>query len=93
MVPSKKVNSRNQIILPEIFASLPIAGIDGTLKRKYGRSFVVEKLRGKTGSLSGVQSLVGIYPNSEGEWIAIAIITNGGNSIPEVELAQFLEQQ
>jgi D-alanyl-D-alanine carboxypeptidase/D-alanyl-D-alanine-endopeptidase (penicillin-binding protein 4) len=81
---------REKKFLPEFFASLPIAGIDGTLKRKYHGSDVMERLRGKTGTLSSVQSLVGVYPNDEGEWLSIAIIVNGGHGIPEGELARFL---
>ena len=76
--------------LPEMFASLPIAGVDGTLKRKYEKSDVAERLRGKTGTLNGVQSLVGVYPNDEGEWLGIAVIVNGGHGIPEADLARFL---
>ncbi len=79
-----------KVYLPEIFASIPIAGVDGTLKRKYVHSAVAEKLRGKTGTLNGVQSLVGVFPNAAGEWIAVAVIANGGQGIPEVELARFL---
>ena len=81
---------KEKTILPEFFASLPIAGLDGTLKRKYRSTAVETRLRGKTGSLTGVQSLVGVYPTREGEWIAVAIITNGGHGIPEAELAKFL---
>ncbi len=81
---------REKSFLPEIFASLPIAGVDGTLKRKYQGSDVMERLRGKTGTLSNVQSLVGVYPNHEGEWLSVSIIVNGGHGIPEGELARFL---
>jgi D-alanyl-D-alanine carboxypeptidase/D-alanyl-D-alanine-endopeptidase (penicillin-binding protein 4) len=81
---------KEKTYLPEIFASLPIAGLDGTLRRKYKDTDVFKLLRGKTGSLSGVQSLVGVYPNSEGEWIGVSIIMNGGQGIPELELARFL---
>jgi D-alanyl-D-alanine carboxypeptidase/D-alanyl-D-alanine-endopeptidase (penicillin-binding protein 4) len=85
----KRVHKEKKI-LPELFSSLPIAGLDGTLKRKYRETRVQELLRGKTGTLSGVQSLVGIYPNEEGEWIGIAVIVNGGRGVPESELASFL---
>lgn len=87
-----KVINKEKLVLPEIFASLPIAGMDGTLKRKYLGSDVQDRLRGKTGTLSGVQSLVGIYPNKDGEWLAISILVNGG-SIPERELAKYLASQ
>lgn len=85
-----KVVHRDKLFLPEMFSSLPIAGLDGTLKKKYLRSDVAERLRAKTGTLSGVQSLVGVYPTKEGDWIGIAIITNGSRGIPEVELAKYL---
>jgi D-alanyl-D-alanine carboxypeptidase/D-alanyl-D-alanine-endopeptidase (penicillin-binding protein 4) len=81
---------KEKAFLPEIFASLPIAGVDGTLKRKYQGSGVMERLRGKTGTLSTVQSLVGVYPNDDGEWLSVSIIVNGGHGIPEGELARFL---
>jgi D-alanyl-D-alanine carboxypeptidase/D-alanyl-D-alanine-endopeptidase (penicillin-binding protein 4) len=82
---------KEKVYLPEMFSSLPIAGMDGTLRRKYKDSAVTNLLRGKTGSLSGVQSLVGVYPNGAGEWIGVSIIVNGGRSIPEAELARFLD--
>jgi D-alanyl-D-alanine carboxypeptidase/D-alanyl-D-alanine-endopeptidase (penicillin-binding protein 4) len=77
-------------ILPEMLTSLPLAGIDGTLKKKYNGTLVQGRLRGKTGTLSGVQSLVGIYPTGSGQWIAVSILVNGAQSIPERELANYL---
>ncbi len=85
-----KVVHQEKNTQPEFFASLPIAGRDGTLKRKYVKSDVEEKLRGKTGSLTGVKSLVGVYPNRDSEWIGIALIVNGGADIPEEALSEFL---
>jgi D-alanyl-D-alanine carboxypeptidase/D-alanyl-D-alanine-endopeptidase (penicillin-binding protein 4) len=81
---------REKLYEPEMFTSLPVAALDGTLKRKYVNSPVAQRLRGKTGTLNGVQSLVGIYPTPQGEWIAIAIVTNGGRGIPENDLAKYL---
>jgi len=81
---------KEKLVLPEILASLPIAGTDGTLKKKYIGTDVQGRLRGKTGTLNGVQSLVGIYPTSSGDWVAVAVIANGGHSIPERELADYL---
>ncbi len=81
---------QSKTIMPELYSSLPLAGIDGTLRKKYNGTDVEGLLRGKTGSLTGVQSLVGVYPSKSGDWIAVAIITNQGHAIPERELAQFL---
>jgi D-alanyl-D-alanine carboxypeptidase/D-alanyl-D-alanine-endopeptidase (penicillin-binding protein 4) len=82
-----------KLYLPELFTSLPIASLDGTLKRKYKGTPAAFRLRGKTGTLDGVQSLVGIYPNDNGDWLAVAFIVNGGKLIPEQELGEFLGEQ
>ncbi len=37
-----------KLFLPEMLASLPIAGLDGTLKKKYNHTAVENRLRGKT---------------------------------------------
>jgi D-alanyl-D-alanine carboxypeptidase/D-alanyl-D-alanine-endopeptidase (penicillin-binding protein 4) len=79
-----------KLYLPELFTSLPIAALDGTLKRKYGSTPAAFRLRAKTGTLDNVQSLVGIYPNAEGQWLAVAIVANGKHPIPEKELGEFL---
>lgn len=81
---------QDKSILPEMLTSLPLAGVDGTLKKKYNGMVVQGRLRGKTGTLNGVQSLVGVYPTNSGEWIGISVIVNGGQSIPERELANYL---
>jgi D-alanyl-D-alanine carboxypeptidase/D-alanyl-D-alanine-endopeptidase (penicillin-binding protein 4) len=44
---------------PEINASLPLAGQDGTLRRRFWRTPVQGVMRAKTGTLSGIQSLSG----------------------------------
>ena len=85
--------NQEKLFLPELLSSLPIASLDGTLKRKYVSSPVALRLRAKTGSLNDVQSLVGVYPNQKGKWLGIAIIVNGPRSIPEKELGNYLFTQ
>lgn len=58
----------------EFKASLPIAGVDGTLKKRMQDSTATEKLRAKTGSLSDVSSLSGYTTTADGENIAFSII-------------------
>lgn len=63
--------------MPEFINSLPIAGVDGTLKRrmKNGRSY--RQIRAKTGLLTGVVSLAGYASEDNGPASAFAFIYNG----------------
>ena len=65
--------THEQSTYPEIAASLPLIGVDGTLKQS--RS----KIRGhiKTGSLKGVMAIAGYLPNTSGqEFVVVAIINH-----------------
>jgi D-alanyl-D-alanine carboxypeptidase len=52
---------------PEILAALPIAYRDGTLKNRFAVSDMQEKVRAKTGSMSGLNHLAGIVRGQDGE--------------------------
>ena len=65
--------------LEELFRrSLAVAGVDGTLRRRYTGSVARGKVLGKTGTLTGIVSLAGILTAGERE-LAFSIITNGHN--------------
>ena len=51
---------RDFLAQPEIFASLGISGMDGTLRRRTKHPQLIQNIRGKTGSLSGISTLSGI---------------------------------
>ncbi len=61
-------------IQAEFKTSLPIAAMDGTLENRMRNSPAAEKLRAKTGSLSGVSALSGYTTTADGEKIAFSII-------------------
>jgi len=63
-------------ILPELLASLPIAGRDGTLSRRMKGTKAFGRLRAKTGSLDGVSALVGIVQSQGGELLAFSVLMN-----------------
>ena len=63
---------------PEIFqplyASLPIAGIDGTLQFRMKEGKAYRNVRAKTGSVTGVSSLAGYVKAGNGHMLSFAII-------------------
>ena len=61
-------------LMPEYLASLPIAGVNGTLKNRM-QGMVAEKvLRAKTGTLSGVSTLAGYTVTADDEVFAFGIL-------------------
>lgn len=62
---------------PEFMKSLPIAGIDGTLKNRMRDSSAERWVRAKTGFLTGVVSLAGYAGRKDGTVIPFVFIYNG----------------
>jgi serine-type D-Ala-D-Ala carboxypeptidase/endopeptidase (penicillin-binding protein 4) len=58
------------------FASLPIAGVDGTLRRRMLGTAAAGTVHAKTGSLTHVTALSGIVTTRDGERLAFSILTN-----------------
>ncbi len=58
----------------EFLASLPIAGVDGTLEDRMQGTPAEGKLRAKTGSLRGVSTLSGYTTTADGEPLAFSIM-------------------
>lgn len=56
--------------------SLPVAGLDGTLERRLGRSHAAGRLAAKTGSFTHVNALSGYAVTADGEPLAFSIICN-----------------
>ena len=63
---------------PEYLASLPIAGVDGTLRNRMKSPPAERWVRAKTGLLNGVVGLAGYAGRANGEIIAFVFIFNGG---------------
>ena len=61
-------------VMPEFLASLPIAGVDGTLKNRMQGVSAEKVLRAKTGTLSGVSALAGYTVSADDEVFAFGIL-------------------
>ena len=66
--------SHNFELMPEFMASLPIAGVDGTLRNRMQGMYAEKTLRAKTGTLSGVSALAGYTKTADGEVLAFGIL-------------------
>ena len=68
----------------ELEASLPILGMDGTVKRRFKDSEIAGYAHLKTGSLEGVKSIAGYVKSQSGkQWIVVFLVNH-----PNAVLAQ-----
>ena len=65
--------------MPEFVSSLSLAGLDGTLSRRYRNSNLVGRAHMKTGSLDDVTALAGYFQSRSGSRFLIAVVQNYTN--------------
>ncbi len=63
--------------LPEYLASLPIGGVDGTLRKRHNQTDVLGSVRAKTGHLAGVTGLAGYVGSKIGQSYSFVFLYNG----------------
>ena len=61
---------------PEFIASLPLAGMDGTLRRRYTREPLRGRLHLKTGRLDDVYAMAGYVLSGSGRWYSVVALQN-----------------
>lgn len=67
----------NQNIYNHLFPALPIAGVDGTLKKRMRSQFTRGNVHAKTGTLEGIASLCGYCTAANGHHLCFSIINQG----------------
>jgi len=60
--------------------SLAIAGIDGSLKGRFGKSPMVNNFKGKTGFISGTRAISGYFKAASGNNFTVSLMTNHFNA-------------
>lgn len=70
-------SSQDMTYSPEFIASLPIAGLDGTLKNRMKNTPAQGEVRAKTGLLNGVAGIGGYHRSKGGTLYAFVFIYNG----------------
>lgn len=73
-------------------ASLPVAGISGTLKNRLRQTTAEGTVRAKTGTLKGVRALSGYIDNPEYGTLAFSIITNQPTSQPSTPVVKAIDE-
>lgn len=64
-------------VMPELVASLPLAGADGTLKKRLGNGSATGRAHLKTGYHENVRSLAGyVLDNNGRRWVVVALIND-----------------
>lgn len=61
---------------PDLLASLPVGGVDGTLSRRWHGKPAQGRIRAKTGTLDKVITLAGYIATEPGHVVAFAILVN-----------------
>ncbi len=72
------------------FSSLPIAGVDGTLRNSFKGTPLEKNVRAKTGSMSRVRSIAGLLKAKSGRSILFAVMINNFDLKP-AETSKVLE--
>ncbi len=75
-------------VMPELMASLPLAAVDGTLKKHLSGAEVAGRAHLKTGSLSGVSAIAGYVLDNQGRRVVVVFMVNhvnAGNAQPVQE--------
>lgn len=74
---------RHRGIYMELFPTLPVAGQDGTLKKRMVKSVANGRVRAKTGTVTGVTTLAGYCASLNGHMLVFSIMNQGTLKIAE----------
>jgi serine-type D-Ala-D-Ala carboxypeptidase/endopeptidase (penicillin-binding protein 4) len=71
----------NSPLLPEYLASLPIPGVDGTLRRRLNGSPAAGQAHLKSGYIDGVRSVAGYVRDRRGRWLLLVCMVNDPQAV------------
>lgn len=76
--------------MPELLASLPVAGIDGTARKRLANSPAAGSAHVKTGTIDGVRSLAGYVLANNGHRYTVVLMINHPNASAAKEVQDAL---
>ena len=74
---------QQKAIYDHLLPSLPIAGVDGTLKKRMIGTYAQGNVKAKTGSVSAVSALTGYLTTANGHQLCFAIMNQGVRRMSE----------
>ena len=77
-------------MMPEMISSFPIAGIDGTLKKRMTSSSMKMNGHFKTGSMNNVSAIAGFFLNKDKEMNIFIFMMNGKKANESQKLQEAL---
>lgn len=77
MLSLLKYAYKSEGVYDALLESLPIAGVDGTLKKRMKDTVAAANVKAKTGTVKGVSTLSGYATASDGHRYAFSILVNG----------------
>jgi serine-type D-Ala-D-Ala carboxypeptidase/endopeptidase (penicillin-binding protein 4) len=80
-------NAGESPVMPELISSLPIAGADGTMKKRLKNNEITGRAHIKTGTLEGVKTIAGFVLSKSGKRLAVVFLVNHANA-GEADVAQ-----
>ena len=66
--------------MPELMASLPVAAVDGTMRKRLAGAELAGQAHLKTGSLAGVRAIGGYVLDAKGRRVVVVMIVNHANA-------------
>jgi D-alanyl-D-alanine carboxypeptidase/D-alanyl-D-alanine-endopeptidase (penicillin-binding protein 4) len=67
-------------LMPEFVASLPITGVDGTMRKRLRDNGAMGQSHIKTGTLEGVKTIAGYVRDRKGKWQIVVFLINHPNA-------------
>ena len=67
-------------LMPEFIASLPLAAVDGTMKKRLADGAGKGQAHIKTGTLDGVKTIAGYVRNADGKMVVVVFLVNHPNA-------------
>lgn len=67
-------------VMPELMSSLPVTGVDGTMKKRLNGSGVAGQAHIKTGLLDGVKTMAGYVLDARGRRVVVVALVNHPNA-------------